>query len=108
MVHPNDDTGHALRRLEADGDDLSIARDIDFSVVFPDESSASHFAEHFVHAGYKATVSFAQAKESHPWDVLVVKNMVPSHIGITDFENELQKVADALGGFDDGWGCFSG
>jgi hypothetical protein len=107
MVHENDDTGDALRRLEAEGDDLSRARDIDFTVVFPNEFTAEKFAEHFRQAGYRSTIRLSQVKESHPWDVLVVKHMVPSHSAITEFERELQDCADTHGGRNDGWGCFS-
>lgn len=107
MVHPEDDTGDALRRLEADGDDLSLGRDIDFSIVFADESSAQKFAEHFRDAGFKATVRFAEVEEDHPWDVTVAKYLVPSHKAITDFERELDEVAVPLGGHNDGWGCFA-
>ena len=105
MVHPNDDNGDVLRRLEADGDDLSRPRDVDFNVVFPDEARAMDFARRFRRDGYSATVRFANVRETHPWEVLVVKNMIPTHIGITGFERELQDVADALGGYNDGWGC---
>ena len=46
--------------------------------------------------------------QEYPWDVTVVREMPPSHEGITDFENLLQSVADHWGGQNDGWGCFSG
>lgn len=107
MIHPQDDNGDALRRLEAEGDDLSRARDIDFTVVFPTALTAEEFAESFRKAGYQTTIRFTQVKESHPWDVVVVKNMIPSHAGISDFERELQNLADTMGGYNDGWGCFS-
>jgi len=45
MIFPDDDNGNALRRLEEQGDDLAKARNIDFSVVFPAESAAEHFAD---------------------------------------------------------------
>lgn len=38
MNHPNDDTG----------DDLTRARNIDFSVVFPNQFNAERFAENVV------------------------------------------------------------
>jgi|SRR5579875_3955461 len=107
MTHPDDDTGDALRRLEADGDDLSRPRDIDFAVVFPDQTTAESFAEHFRREGYKTVVKFAQVEEAHPWDVTVAKAMVPSHAAITAFENELEEIAKQLGGYNDGWGCFA-
>ena len=97
MIHPNDASGDALRRLESDGDDLSRARDIDFTVVFPNDFTAEEFAGHFRKTGYKATIRFSQVEKSHPWDVVVVKHMIPSHSGITDVERELQEFADTLG-----------
>jgi Regulator of ribonuclease activity B len=106
MIHPNDSTGDALRRLESEGDDLSRPRDIDFNVVFPNESRAGEFAAHFRKMGYKASIRHAQVREQHPWEVLVVKYMPPSHSGISDFERELEKVARPLDGYNDGWGCF--
>jgi len=107
MIHPDDDNGDVLRRLEAKGDDLSRARDIDFTVVFPTDFAAVEFAAYFRKAGYKADVRYAQVNGSHLWDVVIVKHMIPSHEGITDFERELQEFADTLGGYNDGWGCFS-
>ena len=107
MIYPDDENGDVLRRMEANGDNLSRPRDIDFSVVFPNENAAQEFAKHFQNGGYKATVSFAQVKPDHPWDVLVVKQMIPSHSAITEFENELQQIASNLDGYNDGWGCFS-
>ena len=107
MNYPNDDNGDALRRMEAEGDNLARPRNIDFSVVFPDESSAKQFAEHFRREGYTASVDLAQTVKEFPWDVVVVRNMTPSHEEITDFETVLQEVADIHGGHNDGWGCFS-
>jgi predicted nucleic acid-binding Zn ribbon protein len=107
VLHPNDATGDALRRLEAHGDDLAKPRNIDFNVVFADSSSAEHFAEHFRVLGHKVSVERTETDEGFPWDVLVVQHMVPSHDGITSFEDLLQSVADGWGGHNDGWGCFS-
>jgi regulator of RNase E activity RraB len=106
MIFPNDDNGDALRRLQADGDDLSRARSIDFSVVFSNEETSENFAKHFRNMGYEVSIELTQVKVDHPWDVVVVKHMVPSHSAITEFEGELQKIADHLGGYNDGWGCF--
>jgi hypothetical protein len=44
-------------------------------------------------------------KNAGTWDVIVVRHMVPSHEGITNFENLLQSVAERWGGQKDGWGC---
>ena len=107
MNHPNDDTGDALRRMEASGDVLSRPRNIDFNIVFPNQHSAEAFAKSFRHLGYTVSIQFAETVRELPWDVLVAKYMVPSHSEITEFENLLQDEATPLKGRNDGWGCFS-
>jgi glycerate-2-kinase len=108
MFFPDDANGDALRRMEAEGDDLTRPRNIDFAVGFADQSSAERFAEHFRKLGHEVSVEKAGTDQSHQWDVIVAKHMVPSHEGITGFESLLQSIADRWGGQNDGWGCFSG
>jgi len=107
MFYPEDDNGNVLRRMAAQGKDLTKARNIDFTVVFAHASSAEQFAEHFRELGYAASVRETATEEDFPWDVIVVKHMVPTYEGITDFGNLLQSVADRWNGHNDGWGCFS-
>jgi hypothetical protein len=107
MIYSDDDNSYALRRLEEQGDDLTRARDIDFSVEFPVESAADRFAEHFRAQGFVASVYFEETVQEFPWNVNVVKHMTPSHQEIGNFETTLQEVAETLGGRNDGWGCFS-
>jgi hypothetical protein len=104
---PDDDTGDALRRLHRNGDDLTRPRDVDFTVVFATKAAAGRFAEHFGKLGYKVSIRESDCVPNLPWDVLVVRQMVPSHAGITEFEEELQEVAEGLHGRNDGWGCIS-
>lgn len=42
---PDDENGDVLRRMERNGDDLNISRNIDFSVVFPSEAEGDEFAK---------------------------------------------------------------
>ncbi len=107
MIHPDDDTGDVLRRMEAKGDTLTRPRDIDFTVVFRKQVSAEQYAEHFREQGFKVSVDGSDTEEEFPWDVVVVKHMIPSHQEIEDFEASLQAAADPLGGHNDGWGCIT-
>ncbi|MDR7296479.1 hypothetical protein J2X16_001818 [Pelomonas aquatica] len=103
---PNDENGDVLRRMRDSGDNLSIARDIDFTVVFVSRDDVQKFGDHFHELGYRISAEKSGTVEDFPWDVVVVKNMVPTHGAITAFEAELQSVATPLGGRNDGWGCF--
>jgi len=107
MDHPNHDNGDVLRRLEANGDDLSRARNLDFVVVFPDQTSAEIFAGIFRQLGHTVSTKHGAPVKELPCDVTVVKHMALSHKEITEFENLLQDQATLLGGRNDGWGCFS-
>jgi hypothetical protein len=104
---PDDANGDVLRRLQSHGDDLSRSRDIDFTVIFPDEQAARGFAEILKNDGYRVTVEMTECNKELPWDALVVRHMVPTHEGIGSFENELETVASRFGGRNDGWGCIS-
>ena len=103
---PDDENGQVLRYIAEQGDDLSKPRDIDFTVVMPDEDTAMTFSTHFANAGYMVKVDETHTDPELPWDIVVVKHMLPTHAGITDFENELDVIAAPLGGRNDGWGCF--
>ncbi|HEX8810644.1 MAG TPA: ribonuclease E inhibitor RraB, partial [Terracidiphilus sp.] len=59
---PQDANGDVLRRLQSHGDDLTKPRDIDFTVVFPDESAAQSFADDVRKLGYKVDVEHADVK----------------------------------------------
>ncbi len=107
MDYPNDANGDALRRMEEAGDDLTRPRNIDFTVVFPNEDSAEKFANHFRTSGHAASVEFTGINEEFPWDVVVAKHMVPTYEGIGAFEDTLQHVANSFGGHNDGWGSLS-
>jgi hypothetical protein len=107
MEFPDDENGDVLRRMATNGDDLSLPRNVDFTVVFPNESAAQQFAMHFHELGYATSVELTATAESFPWDVVIVKHMVPLHRDIGSFENELQTVAGPIGGHNDGWGCLS-
>ncbi len=54
MNYPDDDNGDVLRRLEATGDDLTLPRNIDFIVAFPDENAAERFGIAFPRAGLQS------------------------------------------------------
>jgi len=106
IIFPDDENGDVLRQMQANGDDLSKARGIDFTVVFPREESANEFQEYFSALGYTTTLENTACVEDMPWDVVVVKEMVPTHSAITSFELELEEIALPLDGRNDGWGCF--
>jgi hypothetical protein len=96
-----DENGQVLRRLFEAGDDLSAPRDVDFSVVFPDEACAAAFVGLARGRGLTAELG-----DDVPGDVTVSRRMIPDHAGLAAFETELEVLAAPLGGCNDGWGCW--
>jgi hypothetical protein len=92
--------------MQSSGDNLSIPRKIDFTVVVFGESEAKQFKAQMERLGYEAVYRRTDCVPELPWDVEVRIFMVPNHAEITAIEETLQSVADPLGGRNDGWGCF--
>ncbi len=109
---PPDQNGYILSQMQGSGDDLSVARDIDFSLLFADQASAEAFCGIMEEEGYEA--DFGPWESQGPddentgkWDVQITRHMVPEHADISSFELELQVLAMPFGGKTDGWGCFT-
>jgi hypothetical protein len=96
-----------LRRLGAECDDLTQPREIDFTVVFPNELSAQAFAGKVETMDVSVSVEESGTAEGLQWDVVVTKMMVPENGAITEFEEYLAELAIQYGGRNDGWGCFN-
>jgi hypothetical protein len=105
-VFPEDENGEVLRQMHESGDDLSKPRDVDFTVVLPDKAAAQAFCDRFHGLGYKVSAKHTRTVAELPWDAVVVKHMIPTHLEITRLEDLLGQVASELGGRNDGWGCF--
>lgn len=106
LTFPLDDNGDVLRQLQARGDDLSMPRDINFSVVFATEANAMAFAKLSAASDTRVDVECTEAAPGLPWDVTVTRHMLPDHGAIGEFEDTLASRASPLGGRNDGWGCF--
>jgi hypothetical protein len=95
-----------LQRMRTNGKDLSQARDINFSVVFPDENTANRFAYQLATESCSVDVRKSGCVEELPWDVTVTRQMVPRNEDIAEFEAFLEDIATSYSGRNDGWGCF--
>ncbi|MFC4525557.1 ribonuclease E inhibitor RraB [Dyella halodurans] len=106
-IFPDDENGAMLRQMDADGDDLSVPREIAFTVIFPTEDSALKFAVMLLK--HEQKVSFAEGGDQGElfWLVQAHPYMVPSHENISSYEDLLVSEADAFGGRFIAWGCES-
>ncbi len=101
---PADANGDVLRRMRANGDDLSKPRVIEFSHVLPSKVAAEKLVILMCALGYEAEAFSPDA--SGRWEVTCGIRMVPTHATVTTTETRLGAMAEELGGHADGWACF--
>ena len=103
---PSDENGEILWRLVEHGDDLTVPRDIDFSLDFHTEQAAMDCGLFLFRNEYKVQLEPPLEDDpDSPWTIQVMPYMVPEHARITHMESYLQDVARHFGGECTGWGC---
>lgn len=105
-VFPSTENGDVLYQMAQDGDDLSISRDVDFSVVFNNPHQVSQFVENFSRNDCKISIGKRSGIFRRKVTVTISCDMFPTHDSITSFETKLGLEAKRFGGRNDGWGCF--
>ncbi len=101
---PDDENGDVLWRMKQHGDNLSVAREVDFSVIFPTEEAALNFAVHLLKNEQKVSFSKYPENDEMPWQVQAHPFMVPTHEAISGYEAQLGEDAAKFDGRNDGWG----
>jgi hypothetical protein len=100
--YPNDADGDALRRVAADGNDMSAPMVMDFPVVLPAETPARQFASVAAARGYRVHVW--KHDDDPGWDVICSIDMVPTHADVVRIQRELTEWAGPYRGYCDSWG----
>jgi Regulator of ribonuclease activity B len=106
-LFPDDENGDILWNMGQDGDNLSVPREIDFSVIFPTEDAATKFAVLLLKNDQKVSLSPYVANKKFPWQVQAHPMMLPTHGNVSNYEKQLGDDASKFGGRNDGWGCFA-
>jgi len=101
---PNDADGDALRRLIANGSDLSREMEIEFQVLAPDEASAMAFASAVQALGFLTSVY--SHSDGPSWTCECARTMVPSYAAIIEVQRQLEQIGRPFRARPDGWGSF--
>lgn len=107
--YPRDADGDALRRVVADGSDMTKPMEIDFVVAVPSREAGDQVAQHARRLGFRVDL-VADAHEEEPdatsWSCYCTKSMVPDYDALLAVQRELDGIAKPWGGWSDGWGTF--
>ena len=106
-LFPADNIGDALWKMQAAGDDLSAVREIEFSMLFPNEELALKFGQLLLENNQKLSFCPFQNNADLPWEITAYPEIVPSHENIFAYQELLITSAEPLKGQFDGWFCLS-
>jgi len=102
--YPDDADGDALRRVAANGADMSQPMVIEFTVDAPDEAVASAVTERVSTRGYIASIY--RDDEDGSITVCCAKSMLATYNGVVDAQAEINALCTSLGAHCDGWGTW--
>lgn len=92
-----------IENLRSNGADVTKVHDIDFFLVFSRQSDALATAEKIRGLGYEV-VGVKQTITTKQWEVSAKRKMVPELGAMQASTRALQTLAEAHGGYYDGWG----
>ena len=102
---PDDDNGNVLWQMHNDGDDLTAAHEIEYSIAFQQEDKADQCAVYLLKEEQK--ISLFEDEETGEWIITIYVYMEPEYADIVDLEEWFSKIAGKFGGEYDGWGCMA-
>ncbi len=105
---PDDINGDTLWRMLENGDDLSIEREIEFTVIFPTEDDALQFGEALLINRQKILLCDNEENNEYPFEIVVYVYMEATHEEISGYEDLLELHATQYNGLNDGWGSLTG
>ena len=106
-LFPNDDNGDVLWQMAQDGDDLTEAHEIEYSIAFTDKAKAEQCALFLLHEEQKISLFSDEESENQEWIITIYVYMEPEYSDIVDLEEWFTKIANEHGGEYDGWGCMA-
>lgn len=102
---PDDDNGNVLWQMAEDGDDLTVAHEIEYSIAFKSQEIAEKCALFLLAEEQK--ISLFQDEENNEWFITIYVYMEPDYSDIVDLEEWFTKIATDYNGEYDGWGCMA-
>ncbi|ALH95384.1 ribonuclease E inhibitor RraB [Acinetobacter equi] len=102
---PDDDNGNVLWQMYEDGDDLTEAHEIEFSLAFQSQENAEACALSLLKEEQKITLF--QDEDTNEWFITIYVYMEPDYSDIVDLEDWFTKIATQYHGEYDGWGCMA-
>ncbi len=100
---PNNAIGNILWKMHQNGDDLAIAQEVEFSVLFPTQDLALKFGLLLLENNQKLSLTPFQNNEELPWEITAYPQMPITYENISSYQTLLETSAEPLQGNFDGF-----
>ncbi|AQQ02102.1 hypothetical protein B0W48_14215 [Pseudoalteromonas aliena] len=104
MQFPDDDNGQLLAEIAAEGIDLNKMHQVDFYILFEQQTDAEKFAKEIVTDALVQNAKIEKCTETGVWEVIAQVQMVPEHTLLGQAEQYIESIANSSNGYGDGWG----
>ena len=104
---PDDDNGDVLWQMHQDGDDLTEAHEIEYSIAFNTQEHAEKCALYLLQEEQKISLFVDEESDLKEWIITIYVYMEPEYSDIVDLEEWVTKIAEQYQGVYDGWGCMA-
>ncbi|XQW86040.1 ribonuclease E inhibitor RraB [Thalassotalea piscium] len=104
-LFPQDANGDVLWKMLLEGDDLSEIREVEFSVLFPNQELALQFGHLLLENNQKLSFCPFQGDPDYPWEITAYPEMDVSYENIVAYQHLLETSSAPLQGKFDGWYC---
>jgi len=106
-VFPEGSIGDALWEMLAAGDDLAQEREVEFSMIFPNQELALKFGQLLLENNQKLSFCPFEGDKENPWEITAYPYISATHENIQAYQELLVTSAEPLQGKFDGWYCVS-
>lgn len=97
-LFPEDEIGNILWQMQNDGDVLLTEREIEFSMLFPNQQLALKFGEVLLENNQKLSFTPFEESDDLPWEITAYPYMSATYENILSYQELLIASAEALEG----------
>jgi len=101
-LFPEDEIGNTLWLMQESGDDLISEREIEFSILFPNQELALKFGQLLLENNQKLSLTPSEAHADLPWEITAYPQMPVTYENISSYQELLESSAAPLKGQFDG------
>lgn len=104
-LFPQDNIGDFLWETQKTGVELTMPREVEFSVLFPSQALALEFGQLLLENNQKLSFTPFEDNEEYPWEITAYPEMPLSYENISAYQALLESSCAPFNGKFDGFYC---